>query len=148
MPELSTQGVVREILTTDPEMQTDEIIRKAKAKGLRVPDEKIRKSIHNLRNPIRATVASSKIVTATAHETAPPKAVPVEKSPVSVTTTEAPALDNVLANVFLVNKIAKLCGGIENARQAAEAVQACGSTEAFLQHLDLVSSIRSTEAAK
>jgi len=54
----------------------------------------------------------------------------------------------VLANVALVNKIVGLCGGVENARQAADAVKACGGTEGFLQHLELVASIRSVESAK
>ena len=44
MAGLSTQGVVREILTGDPEMPTEEVIRGAKARGVRVPDDAIRKA--------------------------------------------------------------------------------------------------------
>jgi len=52
----------------------------------------------------------------------------------------------MLTNVLLVNTIVGICGSIENVRQAAEAVQACGGVEAFLQHLELVAKIRESEA--
>ncbi|MCE9563332.1 MAG: hypothetical protein K8U57_14925 [Planctomycetes bacterium] len=142
MTKLSTSGTVREILTEDSEMPADEVIRLAKARGLRVPDEKIRHSIHNQRNTIRAKVAgTARVARSAAHETSPPKAPPVV--PASPTPTSASDLSGVLANVALVNTIVGVCGGVENARQIAEAVQACGGTEAFLQHLELVASIRS-----
>ena len=73
MAELSTSGVVRDILTRDPEMPSDEVIRWAKSKGLRVTDEQIRKSINNQRNPIRAKVAAVKVAPTAAREITPPK---------------------------------------------------------------------------
>ncbi|MCE9562989.1 MAG: hypothetical protein K8U57_13180 [Planctomycetes bacterium] len=146
MAELTTSGVVREILTNDPEIKAEEAIRLAKARGLRVPDEKIRHSIHNQRNSIREKVAAAtKLAPTAARETTPPKATPVESEAVLVVAAASPGLAGVLANVALVNKIVGLCGGVENAREAAEAVQACGGTEAFLQHLELVASIRDSE---
>jgi hypothetical protein len=141
MAELSTSGVVREILTGDPEMPSDEVIRRAKSKGLRVSDEQIRKSINNQRNPIRAKVAAKKVAPTVASEAVPPKAAPAA-------TTGAPDLAGVLGNVALVNTVVGLCGGVENARRTAEAVQACGGLGAFLQHLELVATIRGGEAAK
>jgi hypothetical protein len=52
-------------------------------------------------------------------------------------------LSGVLANVALVNKAVGAAGGVEQARQVAEAVRSCGGVAAFLQHLDLVAGIRS-----
>jgi len=146
MAELSTQGVVREILTGNPEMEANEVIRRAKLKGLRASDDQIRKSVHNLRTSVRATVAAaSKAAPAAARETTPPKAAPVVSAPAPATAAATPALGDVLANVALVNKIVGLCGGVENARQSAGAVQACGGVEEFLKHLELVATIRTAE---
>ena len=146
MADLSVSGVVRDILTGDPEMPSDEVIRRAKAAGLRATDEQIKKSINNQRTAIRAKVASAKVAPAAAHETAPPKATPAVSAPAA--TAGIPDLAGVLSNVALVNKVVSLCGGVENARQAAEVVQACGGMEAFLQHLELVATIRSAESVK
>ncbi len=145
MAEQSVSSVVREILSGDPEMPSDEVIRRAKATGLRATDEQIKKSINNQRTAIRAKVAAVKPAPVAAHETAPPKAAPVVSAPA---TTAGPDLAGVLSNVALVNKVVSLCGGVEQARQAADAVQACGGLEAFLQHLELVATIRGGEAAK
>ena len=147
MAELSTSGVVREILTGDPEMPTDDVIRRAKARGLRVTDEQIRKSINNQRNPIRAKVAAATVAPTAARETIPPKAAPAVPAP-AATRPATPGLAGVLGNVARVNEVVGLCGGVENARRAAEAVQACGGLGAFLQHLELVATIRGGESAK
>lgn len=147
MAELSTSGVVREILTSDPEMPSDEVIRRAKAQGLRVTDEQIRKSVNNQRTAIRAKVAATTVAPPVASETAPPKVAPVVSAP-AATTPGTLDLAGVLGNVALVNTVVGLCGGVENARRTAEAVQACGGLAAFLQHLELVATIRGGEAAK
>ena len=146
MADLSVSGVVREILTSDPELDTDEVIRFAKSKGLKATDDQIRKSVHNQRTAIRAKVAAVKPAPVAAHEAAPPKATPAVSAPAA--TAGIPDLAGVLSNVALVNKVVSLCGGVENARQAAEAVQACGGLEAFLQHLELIATIRSAESVK
>ncbi len=146
MAELSVSSVVRDILTGDPETPSDEVIRRAKAAGLRATDEQIKKSINNQRNAIRAKVAATKVAPAAAHETVPPKAAPAVPAP-AATPPVTLDLAGVLGNVALVNKVVGLCGGVENARRTAEAVQACGSLEAFLQHLELVATIRGGEAA-
>lgn len=143
MAKPSVSGIVRDLLTGDPEMPTDDVIRSAKAKGLKVTDEQIRKSVNNQRNPIRAKVAAGKAVPAAARETAPPKAAPPVSAPAEA--TAGPDLAGVLGNVARVNEVVGLCG-VENARRAAEAVQACGGLEAFLQHLELVATIRGAEA--
>jgi len=134
MSNLTTSGVVREILLKDPEIDTTEAIRRAKLKGLQVPAEKIRHSIHNQRNTIRAEVAAKpKVAPAAARETSP------------VITESTADLGGVLSNVSLVNKIVGLCGGVENARQAAEVVHACGGLESFLKHLEVVADIRDSK---
>ena len=124
MAELSISSVVRDILTSDPEMPSDEVIRRAKARGLRVTDEQIRKSVNNQRNAIRAKVSATTVAPLVASETAPPKAAPAV--PASAATAGTPDLAGVLGNVALVNTVVGLCGGVKNARQTAEAVQACG----------------------
>jgi hypothetical protein len=169
MADLSTSGVVREILTGDPEMPTDEVIRRAMAQGLRVTEEQIRKSINNQRNPIRAKVAAAKLAPKAAREPAPAKAAPAKAAPAKAAPAKAapakaapakaasaaaapapepPGLAAVLNNVALVNEVVGLCAGVENARRTAEAVQTCGGLEAFLQHLALVATIRGGEPAK
>ncbi len=146
MAELSTSAVVREILTGDPELPSDEVIRRAKSKGLRATDAQIRKSINNQRNPIRAQVAAATVAPTVTRTIAPPKAAPAVSAP-AAPTPEAPDLASVLGNVALVNTVVGLCGGVESARKTAEAVQACGGLAAFLQHLELVATIRGGETA-
>lgn len=147
MAELSISSVVRDILTSDPEMPSDEVIRRAKSKGLQVTDGQIRKSAHNQRNAIRAKLAAAKVAPTAKHETAPPKAAPAVSAP-AATNPGTPDLAGVLVNVALVNQIVGLCGGVENARRAGEAVQACGGLEPFLRHLDVVASIRGGEPTR
>jgi hypothetical protein len=53
----------------------------------------------------------------------------------------------VFANVALVNKVVGTAGGVEQARQVAEAVRSCGGVDSFLQHLDLVAGIRTAGPA-
>ncbi len=147
MAQLSISSVVREVLTSDPEINADEAIRLAKAKGLRVSDDQIRKSVHNQRAAVRAKVAAARVAPMVARELTPPKAAPAVSAS-AATTSVAPDLAGVLGNVARVNTVVGLCGGVEQARQAAEAVQACGGLEAFLQHLELVATIRSAESVK
>ena len=142
MAKLSVSGIVREALSSDPEMPTDAVIRQAKAQGLRVTDGQIRKSIHNQRAAVRAKVAGAGVAPT------PPtaKAAPAV-SAAAATTAVGSEIAGVLKNVALVNEIVGLCGGVENARLAADAVRACGGPEAFLQLLELVAAIRRGEAA-
>lgn len=146
MAEQSVSSVVRDVLTGDPEMPSDEVVRQARSKGLRATDEQIKKSVNNQRNAIRAKVAATKVAPTAAHETVPPKAAPVVSAP-DAPIPVVPDLAGVLGNVALVNTVVGLCGGVENARRTAEAVQACGGLGAFLQHLELVATIRGGDAA-
>lgn len=57
-------------------------------------------------------------------------------------------LTDIFKNVNLVNKVVGIVGGADHARQVAAAVKACGSVEAFLQHVELVEGIRLTETGK
>jgi len=147
MTKLTTQGVVRDILTRNPDLDTDEVIRRAKVKGVGVPDAKIRHAVHNLRNNVKAQVAGTTKVAPTAdRETTPAKIASVAATPALETSTATPDLGGMLTNVLLVNTIVGLCGSIENVRRAAGAVQACGGVETFLQCLELVAKIRESEA--
>jgi hypothetical protein len=87
-----------------------------------------------------------KVAPAAARETAPRKAGPA--APASAAATGVPDLAGVLGNVALVNTVVGLCGGVENARRAAEAVRSCGGVDPFLLHLDLVAGIRSAEPSR
>ena len=53
----------------------------------------------------------------------------------------------MFANVALVNEVVGTAGGVEQARQVAEAVRSCGGVDAILQHLDLVAGIRTAGPA-
>ena len=155
MAQLSVSGVVREVLTSDPEMTTEDVIRQAKSQGLRATDEQIRKSVHNQRTAVRAKVAAAKGIPTAVRESVQPKAATPTAATPTAPAVLAPAasaagvadLAGVLRNVALVNEIVGLCGGVESARQTAEAVRACGGQEAFLQLLELVATIRRGEAA-
>lgn len=149
VPALVVSTVVREILTGDINLSADEVIKKAKARGLTAPDASIRYTAHNIKSELKkklAKGAAPKAVPAAARATksaAPaltPEAVVVALP--TVVAPPAPDLAGVLANVALVNTVVGACGSAESARQVAEAVRACGSVEAFLQHLDLVAGIR------
>lgn len=131
MPQLTTYGVVREILASNMEMDANEAIRRAKARGLRAPDPKIREAVHSVRSEARRKAKASP---SAARETVAPKEPAVAPA--------SPDLGAVFANVNLVNRVVGVAGGVENARQVAEAVRACGTVDTFLQHLELVAGIR------
>lgn len=142
MAEVSIQSVVRTILAKDIELPTKEVIRRAKLRGVEASDESITNAIYILRPKLRKEGAGAvpvKVVAAAARETTPSK-------PAAPATPAAAAdLQGVLGNVALVNKIVGVCGGIENARQTAEAVETCGGLQAFLKQLELVAEIRASK---
>ncbi|MCE9565139.1 MAG: hypothetical protein K8U57_24165 [Planctomycetes bacterium] len=154
MAELTMSGVIRKILSTNLDMSADEVVRRAIARGVKVPAKSIRSNVHNIKSAMKkeaSAATATRVAPAAVRETTPPKAAPVAAvapAPVTLLVAEVPALAGVLANVALVNKIVGLCGGIENARQAAEAVHTCGGTDVFLKHLELVASIRTAKLSK
>ena len=155
MPAPTVSTVIREILTGDINLSADEVIKKAKARGVTASDTSIRYTAHNIKSELKKKLAKGaalKAVPAAARATsAPPTPVPAPEVLVATTPVVAlvpapalaPDLAAVLANVALVNTVVGACGGAEPARQVAEAVRACGSVGAFLQYLDLVAGIRS-----
>jgi hypothetical protein len=128
----SLLSVVRAILTAEPTLTVSDIVPKVKKKGLTVTDMAVKKAYHNAKAGMRA--ATPKVVPAAARET--PAPAPAVSSP-------GLTLTAMLANVALVNAVIEAAGGVEQARQVAEAVRSCGSVDEFLQHLDLVAGIRS-----
>jgi hypothetical protein len=142
--------VVREILTQDINLPTDEVIKKAKAKGVTAPDKSVRDTIYNIKSELKKQAAKGGAkpapAAARATKTAVVPAPVVVPASAPALASSAPDLSSVLANVALVNKVAGACGGVDQARQVAEAVRACGSVEAFLLHLDLVVQVRSAIA--
>lgn len=153
MSKLTVQGVVHEILKADLNLSADDVIQRAKARGLRASDAAIRSSAHNVKSRLKR--ARDKAAPAAARETAPPETpeaaapaaavatAPVAAAPATAGPSASPAdLAAVLANVAAVNRVVQACGGVENARQAADAVRACGGVDAFLLHLDLLAGLK------
>ncbi|MDB5312794.1 MAG: hypothetical protein JWO38_6996 [Gemmataceae bacterium] len=152
MPTNSITSTVREILTSDPSLSADEVIKRAKARGLDAPVPSIRNVVHNIRSDIKKK-KKAKAAPAAAREIPkpkPPAAAPKSSAATPKPSTATPLVPNLadlLANVALVNRVVGLCGGPENARQAAEAVRTSGGVDAFLQHVDLIAGIRGPTTA-
>ena len=150
MVEVFVSAIIREVLTKDPMLNTDEVVKRVKARGVASPLKSVKHVVHNLRKefrkpgmvvmPVPARKVSEKVV--------PAKTVPVAQ-PVAMSvpaTASSPDLSEVFANVALVNRVLGRCGGADNARHVAEAVRSCGGIDSFLQHLDLVAGIRQADA--
>jgi hypothetical protein len=136
----SVSPVVRAILSADINLSADEVVAKAKARGVTAPDASIRALVYNIRGELKRKPAPApKSAVAPSKSARAPAAVPVvpaqpQPAPVGVT--------DVLSNVALVNGAVAASGGVEQARKVAEAVRACGGPVAFAQYLDLVAGIR------
>jgi hypothetical protein len=134
-------SVVRSILTANLTLTADEVIRRAKARGVTAPPEKVRALVHNIRSEVKKAAGASRALPVPPKPTAASsKALPVP--PAETTAAAAPDLPGVLANVALVHRVVGAAGGVEPARQVAEAVRACGGVGEFLQHLDLIAGIQ------
>lgn len=143
----TTSSVVRDILSGDLELTADEVVAKAKARGLTASEASIKALVYNIRGELRRKgEPTPKVVAAAAQKTAPlpPAPAPVAPTPVAA----APAgLTQVLSNVAQVNAAVAAAGGVDAARHVAEAIRACGGPEAFAQYLDLVAGIRTDAPA-
>ena len=140
--------VLRSILTADLEMPAAEVITKARAQGVKQPDAIIKHNIYNLRSSMRKdTGTPAPTQKAAARATTPKPATPAKPS-VTPPATVAPSVElkDVFANVALVNKVVAVSGGVDQARQVVDAVRACGGVESFLQHLELVASVRAGDS--
>ncbi len=126
--------VVRAILAADLDLPTDTVIAQAKAKGVTAQDDAIRKLTHNIRSELRKAGAKP--------APAPTKPKPAPVVPPAPAPSPSVGLAGVLSNVALVNAAVAAAGGVEQARQMAEAVRACGGVDAFAEYLDLVAGIR------
>ncbi|VTR91673.1 unnamed protein product [Gemmata massiliana] len=147
MPAPVMSSVVRAILSENLELSADEVIRKAKSRGVTSPEPVIRTTVHNIKSELKRRAAKAPAAGPAPTRTTEsplPTLTPVVVAPVSVPTPSSPTpeLAAVLANVARVNTVIGGCGGAEPARQVAEAVRACGSVDAFLQHLELIAGIR------
>ncbi|HYH67327.1 MAG TPA: hypothetical protein VD866_21700 [Urbifossiella sp.] len=127
----SVSPVVRAILSADIDLSADEVVAKAKARGVTASDTTIRSLVYNIRGELRKA----------SKPTPAPKAAP---APTAVVAAPSPSVgvSAVLSNVALVNGAVAASGGVEQARKVAEAVRACGGPEQFAQYLDLVAGIR------
>ena len=142
MPAVVMSSVVRAILTADINLSADEVIKRARLKGVTAPERSVRDTIYNVRSGLKKKGVRPAPAAARETKVAKP-AAPVKPAPAApVRSSSAPGLAGVLANVALVNAVVGASGGIEPVRQVAEAVRACGGVEAFLQHLDLVAKVR------
>ena len=150
MPAPTMSSVVRTALTGNINLSADEVITLARAKGVTAPDRSIRDSVYNIRSELRRKAAKS-VGGATPPKPVPAAARATSAQPAPKAVAEPPVvppsdLSGVLSNVALVNTVVGASGGVEQARQVAEAVRACGSVDAFLQHLDLVAKVRGASA--
>jgi hypothetical protein len=145
----SISSVVRAILSENIDLSADEVIARAKARGLNAPDKSIRTLAHNIKSDLKRGRIKP-VLAAAARQTPAPKPAATPKPARVPQSSAAPApagLSAVLANVALVSNVVGAAGGVEPARQVAEAVRACGGVDQFLQHLDLVASIRTAGSA-
>jgi hypothetical protein len=143
---LSVSPDVRAILSADLELSADEVVAKAKARGVTASDTSIRSLVYNIRGELRK--ASKPTRAPKAAVTAPKAAVATPMPAAAAVVVPAPAvgLSAVLSNVALVNGAVAASGGVEQARKVAEAVRVCGGPEQFAQYLDLVAGIRKVGA--
>jgi hypothetical protein len=135
---------VRSILATNIDLTADEVMRKAKDRGVKATDKSLRETVYNVKSELKRQAAKATPAPAAAREIKAPKPMPTTTMSDSSPTSD---LAGMLANVALVNTVVGTCGGIEQARQVAEAVRSCGSVEAFLQHLDVVAQVRGGASA-
>jgi len=140
MPKPSLSSIIRNVLTENPSNSTDELIIEVKRRGRKDSDERIRSNIYSVRKHLKKQVTAA--LTTSTSSTTPVSTTPAVQLKEADHTME---LSAVLANVVLVNRALGAVGGIENARQVAEAVRSCGSVELFLQHLETVAGIRTAE---
>ena len=138
MEKPTTREVVQAILKTSPTATADEIAKKAKAKGLNASADWIKDVVYRLRGAAKKAQPAKSVAPAAAVR--PPRPRPAAVA--AATAASVPDLTGVLANVALVHRVVAACGGVEPARQAAEAVRACGGVAEFLQHLDLVAGLQ------
>jgi len=145
MAKVSVSAIVREVLTKDPTLSADEVVKRVKARGITSPPKSVKHVVHNLRKEFRKP--NSVTVPAPAPEVSAMPVIPITASvaPPAQATVASSGLTEVFANVALVNRVLGLCGGPENARQVVEAARSCGGIDLFLQHLDLVAGIRQVE---
>ncbi|HVK08729.1 MAG TPA: hypothetical protein VM597_08135 [Gemmataceae bacterium] len=136
----TTRDIVQALIKSSPNATAAEIAKKAKAKGVTASADWVMEVVYRLRGEAKKQSAPVKAV-------APVAAVrPPRPRPAPAPTAAPPAavadVTGVLANVALVHRVVLACGGVEPARQVAEAVRACGGVDGFLQHLDLVAGMQ------
>jgi hypothetical protein len=130
-------SVVREILTADIHLTADQVITKAKAKGVKSPDSDIRETVYNVRKKLKkkaagpATAPTAKPATAPAQKVSPaPK-----PAPVAARKTAAPTTSSVVRDI--------LSGDLElTADQVVAAAKARGLTASEASIKALVYNIR------
>jgi hypothetical protein len=137
---LSAYTLAREALADEPELSTDDLVTRLKARGITKKDPDIREIIRKTRGEIRRK--AKKAEGATARPIPVPSAAAVTVPPPAVTpVAPAPAAADPFAGVRLANRTAAACGGIAKAREIAEAIRTVGGIDAFLERLDLVADI-------
>jgi hypothetical protein len=136
----STREVVEAILKSSPTATAEEVAKKAKARGVTASPDWIKEVVYTVRGAARKGLPAKAVAPVT-------RVRPPRPRPAAVTPAAAPDLPGVLANVALVHRVVGVAGGIEPARQVAEAVRACGGVAEFLQHLDLIAGIQGPPAS-
>jgi hypothetical protein len=134
---LTVQGVVHEILKADLNLSADDVIQKAKARGLRASDAAIRSSAHNVKSRLKR--ARAKASPADARETAPPE-TPEAAAPAAAVATAPVAAAPAPAGPSMPPT--DLAGGRATLAAVNRVVQACGGVDVFLLHLDLLAGLK------
>ncbi len=159
-------SVVREILSADLFLIADEVIAKAKAKGVKAPDDVIRNTVHDVRKKLKrkaAAPASVPVPAAARKTTAPTK--PASPSAVSVVRTSelkkaggevaaAPTPKSAVATPTPVpaavapapSPTAGLSAVLSNVALVNAAVAACGGVESARQVAEAVRACGGPEA--
>ncbi|MBP3955685.1 hypothetical protein J8F10_10370 [Gemmata sp. G18] len=158
MPVPVMSSVVRAILSENLDLSADDVIRKAKVRGVTSPERVIRTTAHNIKSELKrraAKASAPKPIPAAARTTKTPDRAPCRPRSLWLFrgghSCSGPNLV-VSEPRFGLGAGEHRTGehgrwgmrGAEPARRVAEAVRACGSVEAFLLHLNLIAQVRGT----
>ena len=144
MSVISAFAVAKLVLLEDLSMDAEEALRRARTLGAEHPDSELRHAIRCTRGMLKAQ-ADGRWESRPAPSAARSIRKPPAKTPSSSPVVEQPSSSAMFPNLTRVDAVVSACGGVENVRDLAEAIRACGSVDAFLQHLDLVAGIRSPD---
>src|SRR4051812_16243535 len=111
---VAASPVVRAILTENINLSTEDVIKKARTKGVTAPEKSLKDAIYNVKSELRKKAAKAggpRLAPAAARETKPEPVIS-SSGPASSSASDLTAM---LSNVALVNAVVGACGGVEQA---------------------------------